>query len=75
MKTIHEILKKAKLGDILSDGSRTWKVVETKKNGDDCTVAVPHRWNKKTMGPKFELWDDAQARVTILPELQISQTI
>lgn len=74
-QTVHQVLQNAILGDLLSDGKRQWKVVETEKEGSDCTVAVPHHWDDKKMGSKFELWDDAQAKVSYIPKLQIVSTI
>lgn len=73
--SIHKIIKNCKVGDMISDGVRTWKVVESRKDGHDCVVAQPHNWNRKTMGPKFELWDDAQAKVSFIKNLVVTNFI
>lgn len=73
-KTIHDIIKNCLVGDILSDGKRTWKVVESFKEGGECVIATPHNWDKKH-GKPFELWDDAQARVSSIPGLKVNNAI
>lgn len=73
MKTIFEVLSKTKLGDQLTDGSRTWKVVETPQANGDCFIALPvkSKWPKKE--DRFELWGDAQSKVSIMPKLTVTK--
>lgn len=68
--SVYEVLNQCQLGDILGDGTRTWKVVEIEKECADCIIAVPYRWNKKKMGEKFELWSDAQSMISFIPNLK-----
>jgi hypothetical protein len=71
IKTIHQTIKNCQVGDMISDGVRTWKVSESKKDGHDCVVASPHNWDKKKMGSPFELWDDAVSRISVIPNLKV----
>ena len=64
MKTISEILTKAKKGDRLTDGTRTWKVIIW----DGGKLAIPLRPKKNN----FELWGDCKLeQVAIIPGLRI----
>ena len=65
MKTINEIMRKATVGDILTDGKREWKVVEF-----EGLVGVPTRYTKNS----FEIWADcALEKVAIIPNLRIKK--
>lgn len=70
-KTIFSVLYTASVGDKLTDGKRTWKVVDDEKNGGDCTIAIPikSQWPKKES--RFELWGDAQSQVSFIPNLKV----
>ena len=68
-KTIHEILVNLKKNTVLTDGVRRWKVVETSET-NDCVVACPSNW-KTQWGEPFELWDDAQAKVSYIKGLKV----
>lgn len=72
LKTVHQVIKSCKTGDIITDGLRKWKVVESHKEGGDCVIASPYNWDKKTMGKQFEIWDDAQAKISVIPNLTVS---
>lgn len=72
--SIHEIIKDCVVGDLLTDGKRTWKVTESHKEGGDCVIAQPHNWSKKNGSP-FEIWDDAQARVSVIPGLTVQKFV
>jgi hypothetical protein len=66
MKTIYETMELAKKGNILTDGVRTWKVISS----DGTKIGMPYKWSKK-MGPKFELWQDSQSKVSFIPNLKL----
>lgn len=72
MQTIYNVLSKTKIGDILTDGKRFWKVVETEK--EDCFIALPvkSKWPKKV--EKFELWGDTQSKHSYMPKLKVVKT-
>jgi hypothetical protein len=74
VKTVHEVIKNCVIGDIVTDGKRQWKVTETYKEGGDCVIAQPHNWHKKN-GASFEIWDDAQARISIIPGLMVKKFV
>lgn len=69
MKTIAQVLKKAKLGSVLTDGTRYWKVVDL--NFDGNIVASPV--TKKGLPSKkgFELWSSGIEQVAIIPGLRV----
>lgn len=67
--TIYNVLKNLKKGDKVTDGVRTWKVVESEIQGDDCTIAVPVKWTKKC-GDKFELWGSSQEKISSIKNLK-----
>jgi len=71
MQTIFDVLSKTKVGDKLSDGKRTWKVVESPQVKQDCFIAIPvkSKWPKKES--YFELWGDAMSKVSYMPKLTI----
>ena len=64
MKTIAQILKKTKVGDVLVAGRRKWMVVDTDYDG--AVVACPA--NKIT---GFELWSVGIESVAIIPKLKV----
>lgn len=64
MKTISQILKKTKKGDILRAGRLKWIV--TDMNFDRCIVASPA--NKLT---KFELWSYGIENFAVIPGLKV----
>lgn len=66
MKTVKEILNKAKLGQTLTDGKRSWKVVQSE---DGEVIATPKRFPKGES--KFELWNTGVESVAIIPNLKI----
>jgi hypothetical protein len=66
---IYSVLKNLKKKDIVSDGVRKWIVVDSELKGDDCTIAVPYKWTKKC-GDSFELWGDAQSKVSEIKNLK-----
>lgn len=74
VQTVHQVIKNCVTGDMLTDGTRTWKVVESHKEGGDCVIAQPHNWNKKH-GKPFEIWDDAQAKISIIPGLKVNNAV
>jgi hypothetical protein len=63
MKTIAQILKNAKLGQLFSDGKRVWKV--TDENFDGAVVASPVKGK-----PSVELWSKGIEQITYMPELR-----
>lgn len=69
MKTISKILKNTKKGDILTDGKRYWKVVDT--NFDGCVVASPAKKNGEPSNKGFELWSSGIENVAIIPGLKV----
>lgn len=72
MKTISEVIRSANLGDSVTDGIRKWKVTETNESGGECVVAQPVKtWNEKKHGSKFELWDAAESKLSIIPNLKL----
>ena len=68
MKTISQILKKAKLGDTLVAGKRKWLVGGEVDKG--VVVATPA--NKQT---KFELWSSGLESLVSIPELKIMKKV
>jgi hypothetical protein len=64
MKTIANILSKAKLGDKLTAGKLMWLVVSV--DFDGLTIAVPA--NKNT---KCELWSKGLESIAVIPDLKI----
>lgn len=66
MKTVAQILKKAKVGDILVAGICKWEVVD--KNFDGATIAIPK--NKRT---SFELWSVGVESMAIIPGLKVKK--
>ncbi len=71
MKTVREVLKKAKDMDYLQAGKRFWKV--EKRKGFD-TVAMPIKNIDDWRSPKngFELWQDCEMeKVVVIPNLKI----
>jgi len=64
MKTVSEILKTCKLGDILIAGRRKWKVTDMDYDGN---VVVARPDNKLT---KFELWSEGIESVAAIPGLK-----
>lgn len=69
MKTIYSVLENLKKGDIVTDGVRSWKVSDSALDGADCTIATPYKWTKKC-GSKFELWADAQSKISSIKNLK-----
>ena len=70
MKTISQVLKKAKLNDILTDGKRYWKVIDT--NYDyHITVATPVTKTGKPSKNGFELWSSGIEKVAVIPGLRV----
>ena len=67
MKTVAEVLNSATLGDVLSDGKRSWKVTDL--DFDGCIIAMPTKFPKKES--KFELWSHGVESVAIIPNLKI----
>ena len=65
-KTISELLNECKVGDIISDGVRSWKVVDD--DFDGAIVARPYRWKKKD-GASFELWSVGIESIAYIPGL------
>lgn len=67
MKTIAQILKPCKKGDILVAGRRRWKVIEgLSDNRDRVVIALPV--NKATT---FELWSCGVESVAVIPGLKV----
>jgi hypothetical protein len=67
-QTIAQVLSKAPLNAILSDGTRTWKVTDL--DFDGAVVASPFKW-KKTWGSSFELWSLGIESVAYIPNLKV----
>ena len=64
MKTIYEVMKTAKVGDLLTDGVRTWKVVDDVGE----VFGIPLKYNKKS----FELWSACEfEKVAVIPGLRV----
>lgn len=72
--TIHQVIKNCVKGDMITDGTRTWRVVESYKEGGECVIASPHNWSQE-YGPDFEIWDDAQARISMILGLTVKNAI
>lgn len=72
MKTIYEVLSKAHKGDTITDGLRSWTVVDTEKTGD-CIVAVPVMpfGPKKSRLKPFELWGDDLSKMSYIKNLSL----
>jgi hypothetical protein len=64
MKTISQVLKTAKLGDVLKAGRRRWVVVDVDYDG--CIIAKP-----TNVATKFELWSEGIENAAIIPGLQV----
>lgn len=63
MKTVAQILKKTKIGDILRAGRRKWRVTD---RIDKVMVATPA--NKATT---FELWSSGIEDAAVIPGLKV----
>lgn len=68
MKTISQVLSKAKLGDVFTNGKLYWKVVDT--NWDGCVIAFPVTKTGKQYKKGFELWSKGVERVAVIPGLR-----
>lgn len=68
-KTIAQILKKCKKGDILSAGRLYWKVVDT--DFDGCVVASPCTKRGLSSKSGFEIWSSGIEKVAIIPGLKV----
>lgn len=71
MKTIAQILKSSKDGDIITDGKRYWLM---NKGLDRDSVAIPIKGkiNKSHNPDSFELWPDCKLeKAVVLPGLKI----
>jgi hypothetical protein len=66
MKTVAQILKKTKLGDVLVSGVYKWVIVD--KDFDGATIAKPA--NKRT---SFELWSVGVESVAVIPGLKVKR--
>lgn len=64
MKTIAQIIRKAKLDDVIVAGKLKWIITDT--DFDGCVIATPA--NKFT---KFELWSKGMEEVSIIPGLKV----
>lgn len=69
MKTIAQILKKTKPGDMLTNGKLYWKVNSTKFDG--CVVASPVTKKGESSGRGFEIWSSGIESVAVIPGLKI----
>jgi hypothetical protein len=70
MKTIAQVLKKAKLNDILTNGKQYWKVIDT--NYDSyIVIASPVTKTGKRSKSGFELWSSGIENVAVIPNLRI----
>jgi hypothetical protein len=68
-KTIAQVLKTCKKGDLLTNGKLYWKVVDT--NFDyHVTVASPCKKNGDRIGSGFEIWSSGIESVAIIPDLK-----
>lgn len=72
MKTIAQILKKTKKGDILNAGKRYWRVVET--DFDGIIVASPITKKGKPYRNGFEIWSSGIESIAIIPGLKVVKT-
>jgi len=70
MRTIAQILKKAKTGDVLTDGRLYWRVVDTTFD-NYIVVASPITKSGKPSKSGFELWSSGIEKVAIIPNLKI----
>jgi hypothetical protein len=68
MKTIKQVLSKAKIGDIFTNGKLYWKVIDT--NFDGAVVACPITKTGKPSKSGFELWSTGIEEVAIIPGLR-----
>jgi len=66
VKTVAQILKKSKVGDILVAKRLKWKVIDL--NFDGAVVASPA--NKIT---NFELWSTGVESVAVIPGLKVKK--
>ena len=69
MKTIKDVLVQAKLGDVVTDGKRSWKVVDV--DFDGAVVARPVNFPKKES--PFELWSLGVESIAKIPGLKIKK--
>lgn len=70
MKTIKQVLSKAKLGDVLTNGKLYWKI--TDDNFDYyIKIASPITKAGKPSKSGFELWSSGIENVAIIPGLRI----
>ena len=68
MRAIREILRKAKLGDILTNGKLYWEVVDTNFGG--AVIASPITKTGKRYRKGFELWSTGVETVAVIPGLR-----
>lgn len=70
MKTIKEILEKAKKDQILKANNYYWKVTQ---KDEDLTIAQPYDNKTKVLkkGDGFELWSSGVESIAIIPDLKI----
>lgn len=69
MKTIAQVLKKAKLGSILTDNKRYWKVIDLNFDGNVVASPITKAGEKSKRG--FELWSSGIEQVAVIPNLRI----
>ncbi len=67
MKTIREILLKAKLNQKITDGKRVWQVISL--DFDGVIVAKPLKFPKKESS--FELWSQGVESLACIPNLKL----
>lgn len=66
-RTIAEVINSAKVGDVLTDGKRKWKIVEF----DDILIGMPMKKGKGS----FEIWATGLEEHAILPGLRIEKVL
>ena len=66
MKTIKQVLSKAKLGDVLTNGKLYWKM-----NDYYDKIASPITKAGKPLKNGFELWSSGIESVAVIPGLRI----
>jgi hypothetical protein len=68
-KTIAQVLKSAKPGDMLTDGKRYWRVNRFKF--DSCMIASPCAKDGRPVCRGFELWSKGIETVAVIPGLRV----
>ena len=71
MKTISRVLKKAKHGDVLTDGKRYW-LMDKLRNNEKVAMPIKSKIDRSYDHQGFELWEECTLeKIAIIPGLKI----